>query len=117
MEKSYPDYLNQLRALTDKLGQEIPQTISGFGQLHRHGMADGAISAKEKELIALGIAIAIRCDGCIAYHADSALRAGATHQEITETIGVAIVMGGGPAAVYGVEALQALEQFEAMGVH
>jgi AhpD family alkylhydroperoxidase len=68
---------------------------------------------KIKELIALGIGIAVRCDGCIAYHVHDALRAGATHQEIVETIGVAVLMGGGPAAMYGSEALEALEQFEA----
>jgi len=65
---------------------------------------------------ALGIGIAARCDGCIAYHVHDALRAGATRKEIVETIGVAIMMGGGPATMYGAQAFEALEQFETQGV-
>ena len=69
------------------------------------------MSSKTKELISLGIAITVRCEGCISYHVHDALKAGATAEEIVETIGVAILMGGGPAMVYGCEALEALEQF------
>jgi AhpD family alkylhydroperoxidase len=64
---------------------------------------------------ALGIGIAARCDGCIAYHVHDALKAGASRKEIVETIGVAVLMGGGPAAVYGTEAFAALNQFETAG--
>ena len=112
MEKKYPDYYHHLQTLMIKLGKELPGPTSGFGQLHRHTMANGALSTKVKELIALGIAIAARCDGCLAYHVHDALRADASHEEILEAIGVAILMGGGPAAVYGAEAFAALEQFE-----
>ena len=63
--------------------------------------------------MALAIAIAIRCEGCIAYHVHDAIAAGATREEIAETIGVAVMMGGGPAAVYGAEALEAAGQFGA----
>ena len=72
----------------------------------------GALSTKTKELIALSIAISVRCDGCIAFHVHDAIAAGADRQEIAEAIGVAVLMGGGPAVVYGAEALEALRQFE-----
>ena len=75
-------------------------------------MSDGALPPKIKELMALAIAVAIHCEGCIAYHVHDALYAGATREEIVETIGVAVMMGGGPAAVYGAEALEAVAQFE-----
>jgi len=116
MEKTYPEYRQHLQSLMIKLGNELPGPMSGFGQLHRQAVADGALSTKVKELIALGIGIAARCDGCIAYHVHDALKAGATRKEIVETIGVAILMGGGPATVYGTEAFEALEQFETAGV-
>jgi len=116
MEQQYPEYRTHLNELLLKLGKELPGPLSGFGQLHRHAVADGALSTKQKELIALGIGIAARCDGCIAYHVHDALRAGATRKEIVETIGVAIMMGGGPAAMYGAQAFEALEQFETQGV-
>ena len=61
------------------------------------------------------ISLAARCDGCIAYHVHDALRAGATRTEVLEAIGVAILMGGGPATVYGAEAIEALDQFETAG--
>ena len=64
-----------------------------------------------KQLIALGIGISAHCEGCIAYHVHDAVRAGASRQEILETLGIAIMMGGGPAVVYACQALEALDQF------
>ncbi|MBK8616698.1 MAG: carboxymuconolactone decarboxylase family protein [Anaerolineales bacterium] len=89
--------------------------MAGFGELHKQSMMDGVLSAKVKELIALAIAITVRCDGCIAYHVHDALHAGATRPEIVESIGVAVMMGGGPSTIYGSEALLALDQFEKEG--
>lgn len=65
-------------------------------------------------MIALGIAITVRCDGCIAYHVHDSLQAGSSSEEILETIGVAVMMGGGPSVVYGCEAMEALDQFAAL---
>jgi len=113
VQKNYPAYHKQLQGMVSRLGKEIPGTLSGFGELHRNAVAGGALGANVKELIALGIAISVRCDGCISYQVHDALKAGATRQEITETIGVAILMGGGPSLIYGAEAFEALEQFEA----
>ncbi|GAA0859374.1 carboxymuconolactone decarboxylase family protein [Aliiglaciecola litoralis] len=106
---------NKLRNLSAKLIVEIPETMAGFGQLHAAAVAPAALDTKTKELIALSIGIAVHCNGCIAFHVHDALQAGANRQEILETIGVAILMGGGPSMVYGCEALEALEalnQFE-----
>lgn len=113
MVKNYPQHYAHLQQLAGKLSKEISGPMAGFGLLHKHVFAEGALSTKAKELIALGIAIAVRCDGCIAYHVHDALKAGATRPEISEAIGVALLMGGGPAMIYGCEALEALEQFEA----
>jgi AhpD family alkylhydroperoxidase len=65
-----------------------------------------------QELIALRIAITVRCDGCISFHVHDAMAADASAEEIAETVSVAILMGGGPSGVYGIEALQALSQFQ-----
>lgn len=116
MHEDYPRYHEHLQALTVRLAKELRGPMSAFAQLNGAATAAGVLSTKTKQLIALGIAITVRCDGCIAYHVHDALRAGATKQEILETIGVAILMGGGPAVVYGCEALEALEQFEAAGL-
>lgn len=108
--KDYKEKLNELATTARKLGGELKGPLSAFMQLHHAAMAKGALDSKHKELIALGIAICARCEGCIARHVADALRAGATREEIVEAIGVAISMGGGPATVYGCEAFQALEQ-------
>jgi len=94
------------------LGKESPNTMASFMQLHKAGTSEGALSAKVKELIALAIGITVRCDGCIALHVHDAVKAGATHDEIVDAAGVAIMMGGGPAVVYASQAFEALKQFE-----
>ncbi len=111
-EQNHPRARQHLGTLLHKLTKELPEPLAGFSQLHKGAMSDGVLSTPTKELIALGIAICVNCDGCIAWHVHDALRAGATRPEVLETIGVALMMGGGPAAIYGCEALEALEQFE-----
>ena len=110
--REFPSFRTELQQLYLKLAKEIPGQMSGFSSLHKSALADGALSAKSKDLIALGIAIAARCEGCIAFHIHDSVKAGASHKEVLEAIGVAVLMGGGPAMVYGCEALAALEQFE-----
>lgn len=110
MQKNHVENLKNLQAGMAALGKEIPSSMEAFTALHKHSTATGIVSQKTKELIALGIAIAVRCDGCIAFHVHDALEAGATPEEIYETIGVAVLMGGGPAVVYGTEAYQAVKQ-------
>lgn len=109
--KKYPQLYGHLISLIKDLQVEIPDTMKGFKKLHQGSLKSGSIDNKSKELIAVGIAIAIRCEGCIAFHIHDALKAGATKKEIVETIGVAVLMGGGPALMYGCEALQALQEF------
>lgn len=111
--KDYPAYHKHLQELMGKLGEEHPEVMKGFGSLHSAATAEGELDSATKELIALGIAIAVHCDGCISFHVHDALEAGASKAAIVETIGVAILMGGGPSVMYGVEALEAVSQFEA----
>jgi AhpD family alkylhydroperoxidase len=116
MHADYPKYHEHLQKLSAKLARELRGTMSGFTQLRVAAAAEGALSSKTKQLIALAIAVTVRCDGCIAYHVHDAVRAGASREEIMEAVGMAILMGGGPAMVYGCEALEALDQFEAAGL-
>lgn len=109
----FPALRTQLRQGYRDLNTELPDTMAGFGSLHRAAMAEGALPSAVKELMAMAIGISTRCDGCIALHLHDALRAGATREQVVEAIGVAVLMGGGPASVYATDALRALEQFEA----
>jgi len=106
-------YSEQAKNVFDFIGtlsKEHPKVAEGFGVIHKASAGDKALTGKQKELIALGIAIAIRCEGCIACHVKAALETGASQEEIVETIGVAILMGGGPSIVYGDKAYKAMKE-------
>ncbi len=109
----YVEYHKHLEERLAQLGHELPGPMTGFARLHRKAVEDGALSARIKELMALAVSIAVHCEGCIAYHVHDAAAAGATRQELLETIGVAVMMGGGPALMYAANALDAVEQFMA----
>ncbi|WP_240778463.1 MULTISPECIES: carboxymuconolactone decarboxylase family protein [Shewanella] len=114
--KNFPEHYKELGTWMEKLGVAIPQTMQGFAELHKASIAPGALDSKTKELIALGIAITVRCDGCITFHVHDALQAGASKEEIAETVSVAMLMGGGPSMVYGIEAMQAVSQYQEQGI-
>ncbi len=105
------DVLDGLKPHTRSLRERIPDVYAGFAQMHKASMAPGDLDTKTKELIALAIGISKQCDGCIASHARGLVRAGGTAQEAAEAIGVAILMNGGPATVYGPRAMAAVEEF------
>lgn len=109
--ETYPEKYKRLQGLALKLYGDSPGPMKGFNLLHTESLKDGALPKKIKELMALAISITTHCDGCIAYHVHDSLHEGASSEEILETIGVALMMGGGPALIYGCEALEALKQF------
>ena len=110
MNEDYVNLRKQLEEDITTLGSELPGPMSGFARLHRKGVEDGALSRKVKEMMALAISIATGCEGCIAYHTHDAIEAGATREELLETTGVAILMGGGPASIYATYAVRAIDQ-------
>lgn len=110
MAQSYLELNEQVHSQMKKFAKESPDVMESFMQLHKSSSKDGALPSKMKELIALGIGISSRCDGCIAFHVHDAIEAGATYDEIVESIGVAVLMGGGPSVVYGCKALTALKE-------
>ena len=103
--------LRELSPLSRDLRRAIPEVYQGFGELHRAAFADGALDTRTKELIALAIGVSEGCDGCIASHAQAAVRAGATREEAAEAIGVTFLMKGGPATIYGPRAYDAFCEF------
>lgn len=93
--------------------KEVPETVRGFGIMGKAAKSDGALSEKTKEFIALGIAIATRCDSCIGFHVRSLVRLGATRAEMCEALAMATYMGGGPSYAYSAKALKAFDVFSA----
>ncbi len=111
MHKDWPKTARELSSLMQDFGKGHPEVAKGFKQLSDAAEKDGALSAKDKELMALAIGVAIRCEGCIAFHAKAAAKYGATRDEVLETLGVCLYMGGGPSFVYGSQALEAFDSF------
>jgi AhpD family alkylhydroperoxidase len=111
MKTNYVELYQSLEERLAQLGNEIPGPMTGFARLHKKAVEDGMLSRKVKEMMALAIGIVVGCEGCIAYHVHDAVEAGATRQELLETIGVALMMGGGPGSIYAAHALDAIEQF------
>jgi AhpD family alkylhydroperoxidase len=107
----YRDVIRELREPTKSLRDATPEVWSGFGELHGAAVADGALPAKVKEMMALAISVVKQCDGCIAYHAKAAAARGATSEEVAEALGVALLMDGGTASVYGPRAWSAFQEF------
>lgn len=93
------------------LRQMIPGVYEGFVGLSNAAMAPGALDARTKELLALVMAVTLRCDGCIATHARGAATHGATREEVAEALGVTFLMNGGPGTVYGPRAYDAFCEF------
>lgn len=113
MHKDWQHIATELTGLLKELRGGIPDTTKAFSAMSRAALEAKALDVKTKELIALAISVAVRCDPCIAFHAQSAVKTGASREEIMETMGMAIYMGAGPSLMYAAQALEAYDQFAA----
>jgi AhpD family alkylhydroperoxidase len=110
--KNWPQMTKELTAQLRNLRGGAPEVMKAFAGMAQAATAPKALDGKTKELIALAISVAVRCDDCIAFHVKAALREGASQDEVLETLGMAIYMGAGPAVMYASHALDAFGQFE-----
>lgn len=116
MTKTYQQLTRDISANLVPLRKSVPQVMAGFSEMGRAAMADGAIDEKTKELVALAIGVAMRCDGCIGFHSKALARLGASVAEVHETLGIAVYMGGGPSAMYAANAVAAFNEFSGVAV-
>lgn len=113
MTKAYKEIIQDSSTALAKLRKEIPDVMNGFSSLAQAATKDAALDKKTKELIALALGVAARCDGCIGLHMQALVKLGVTRAEVLETLSMAIYMGGGPSAVYAADALKALDELTA----
>ena len=111
MGKNYREITAEVSASLAKLRADIPDTTRGFAALAQAATKDGVLDKKSKELIAMALSVAARCDPCIGFHAEALLKLGTTRKEFEEMLGMCIYMGGGPALMYAAHAVDAYEQF------
>lgn len=108
---SYTDLTRKVSKNLSPLRSHNAELMQGFGALSSSALAAGVLDEKTKELIAMAISVANRCDACIGFHARTLVRLGATPEEYREMLGVAVYMGGGPSLMYASNALAAYEEF------
>jgi AhpD family alkylhydroperoxidase len=108
---SYNALTREISGQLAGLRGDLPAFMKGFADLSKASMAAGALSEKTKELIALALGVAARCEGCLGFHAKALVRLGATKAEVEEALAVAVYMGGGPSLMYSANALAAFAEF------
>lgn len=113
MHKDWPEMAAQLSGAIKQVRLGSPEVTKAFSAMAKAATEAGALDTKTKELIALAISVAIRCDGCVAFHSEAAVRQGATREELMETMGMALYMGAGPSLMYAAQAVEAYDQFAA----
>jgi len=109
----YLDWQESLRQLAQPLRElrgGAAEVMKNFAGLSQSALKTESLDAKTKELMALAIGVATRCDDCIGFHVKAAVKAGASRAEILETLGLAIYMGAGPSVMYAAHAIEAFDQ-------
>ena len=112
MAKNWLDMVTELSAEVKVLRAGAPDVMKEFSAMAMAASGPEALDSKTKELIALAISVAVRCDPCIAFHAQAAVKQGASRDEVMEAMGMAIYMGAGPSVMYASQAIEAYDQFK-----
>lgn len=111
MSEKFNEITTGLSTQMAKMRKEMPEVMAGFSALAQAATKDGALDKKTKELIAMALAVANHCPGCIGFHSQALIKLKTSRAELMETLGMAIYMGGGPSLMYAAEALEAFEEF------
>jgi len=106
----YRAYLESIKNRSRALVKTVNEPMKSFGLLSKTVKEGGVLGVKEKEFVALGISVAVRCEDCIAFHVDALMKAGATREELADVLAMAIQMGGGPSVMYAGKALDCWDQ-------
>jgi AhpD family alkylhydroperoxidase len=109
--KNWPDETKERAAELRNLRTGAPEVMKAFASIAQSALAPKALDRKTKELIAVGISVAVRCDDCIGFHVKAAIEQGASLEEVMEALAMAIYMGAGPSVMYATHALDAYAQF------
>ncbi|WP_133128903.1 carboxymuconolactone decarboxylase family protein [Legionella nagasakiensis] len=111
MSEKFTQITKDITTQLGKMRKEMPEVMSGFAAISQAASKDGILDKKTKELIAMALAVANHCPGCIGFHAQTLVKLQTRREELLETLAMAIYMGGGPSLMYAAEALEAFEEF------
>lgn len=108
MMLDWTNYKSQLLRTIPEFGRLAPESLKGYQTLSAANSKDSHLGEKTRQLISLAVAVTTHCDGCIVIHTDAALKAGATREEISEALGVAMAMNAGATFVYSLRVMDAV---------
>jgi AhpD family alkylhydroperoxidase len=109
----YADKITEMRKELRALNALVPETATGFGALSKAVKDNGPLDVKQKEFVALGMSVVLRCEPCINFHVEALMKAGATREELGDVLAMAIQMGGGPGLMYAGHALACWDELAA----
>lgn len=104
--------IDDMRSDLRALNTAAPEMAKGFGALSKGAKEGGVLDIKTKEYVALGIAVADRCEPCIGFHVEALIRCGATREEVSDVLAMAVQMGGGPSLMYAAKALACYDELK-----
>jgi AhpD family alkylhydroperoxidase len=110
---SWNEKMESTRQGLRTLNKAIPETAQAFGALGKTVKQGGVLEFKHKEFVALGIAVAVRCEDCIGLHIEALIRAGASREEVSDVLAMSVQMGGGPAMMYAAKAITCFDELTA----
>ncbi|HEX2593434.1 MAG TPA: carboxymuconolactone decarboxylase family protein [Rhizomicrobium sp.] len=111
MMMDWKDYKTQVAGAIKEISAANPDIVKAYAAFHHANSASKHLDKKTRELIALGVAVSLRCDGCINAHTEAAIHAGATKEEIVDTLGVAVMVNAGAAMVYSARTIDAFNAY------
>lgn len=111
---TYQDLTKEVSSNLASFRSDQPEVMKGFSDLARAATREGALDKKTKELIAVALGVAARCDACIGFHVKTLVSLGTSKAELEEALGMAVYMGGGPSLMYSANALAAFAEFSAI---
>ena len=110
---TYKEKIQDMRQELRGLNKAIPEAMKGFGELSKAAKENGVLDTRQKEFIALGMAVVLRCEPCINFHTEALMKAGATREELNDVLAMAVQMGGGPGVMYAGHALACWDELAA----
>jgi AhpD family alkylhydroperoxidase len=110
--ENWKQYREEVAARVREMRAANPDIVKAYAELHHANAKSTQLDAKTRELIALAVSVTLRCDGCINAHSEAAVKAGATKEDVTAALGVAIMVNAGAAMVYSARTIDAFDTYK-----
>ena len=112
MIRDWKEYKGQVTAAIREISASNRDLVKAYAEFHHANSQSKHLDAKTRELIALAVAVTLRCDGCVNAYSESAVKAGASKDEIVDALGVAVMVNAGATMVYSAHTIDAFNAYK-----